>query len=215
MTVSLIRSILKWAVVALTAGVLLAMLALYFAHHKVVTSGEFRGLKIGETKEEVFLRLVDKPNVSAVSAMVTEYLSITRANTDDLRKLADHEAFVVFAHKTHVRVYVTDGYISDISTSDAGWEMESVAVGDPIDAAFPVIEKFLLNEPNSRVFTTIQDRGNVSVEKGVSIIDNPEFDWLRQYDHWGFSENVGYTYTNLYFTDAHLTKIVYKNYFVG
>ena len=136
------------------------------------------------------------------------------ANTDDLSKLADHEAFVVFGHKTHVRVYVTDGCISDMSVSDAGWQMESVAVGDPLEAAFPVIKEHLLNEPYSHVFTTIQDRGYVSVKEGVSVIDNPEFARLRQYDRWFFFGEERFTYIEIYFTDDRLTKIDFTDNFI-
>lgn len=211
----MIKSILKWTLVGLTASVFLAAVVLYFAHHRVVTRGEFLGLKIGETKEEVFFRLVDKPNVSSVSARVTEYLVINWNNTDDLSKLTDHQAFVVQGPKTRVRVYVTEGYISEISPSSAGWQMETVAVGDPIDAAFPLIKEYLLNEPNTQVFTTIQDRGDVLVQEGISVIDNPEFAWLRQFDRWFFIEDDRHTAINLYFADGHLTKIDYKNYFVG
>ena len=179
-TVPLIKSILKWTLAVLAVSVISAAVVLYFAHHRVVTRGEFLDLKIGETKEEVFLRLVGKLNVTTVAAMVIEDLIVNRANTNHLSKLADHEAFVVQGPKTHVRVYVTDSYISEIKPAYTGWQMDTVTVGDPIETAFPVIKEYLLKTPHSQVFTTIQDRGWVSVKEGVSVIDNPEFAWLKK-----------------------------------
>ena len=211
----MIKSIVKWTFVALTASVILASMALYFAHHRVVTRGEFLGLKIGETKEEVFLKLVDKQNVTSVSPEVTEDLVVNRNNIDDLSKLAGHQAFIVRGPKTSVRVYVTSGYISEISSATAGWQMESVAVGVRVDAVFPIIKNYILNEPNGRVFATIKNSREVLVVEGVAAIGNPEFAWLRQFDRWAFFENDRHTAINLYFADGHLTKIDYKNYFAG
>ena len=164
----MIKSILKWTLVGLTASVFLAAVVLYFTHHRVVTRGEFLGLKIGETKEEVFLKLVDKQNVTGISPEVTEDLVVNRNNIDDLSKLAGHQAFIVKGLKTSVRVYVTSGYISEISPATAGWQMESVAVGVRVDAVFPIIKNYILNEPNGRVFATIKNSREVLVVEGVA-----------------------------------------------
>jgi hypothetical protein len=207
----MIKSILKWVLAALTVGVLLAACT----HREVVTHGEFLGLKIGETKAEVFLRLVEKTNVSSVSPRVTDDFVVNRDNIGDLSKLANHQAFVVAGPKTGNLVYIADGKIAKFRVSYAGWQMETVSVGDSLEAALPAIKDYLLNNEGAHVFPTIKDERSVLVGEGVSIADNPEFTWLMQFDRWFFNENDRYTGTELYFSDGRLTKIYFRNAFRG
>jgi len=210
----MIKSILKWTLAVLTAGVLLAACT-DPTYRKVVTHGEYLGLQIGETKAEVFLRLVGKSNVTSISPRVTEDFVVDLGNIGDLYKLANYQAFIVAGPKTGNLVYITDGKISKLRVSYAGWQMETVSVGDSLEAALSAIRDYLSNNEGEHVFATIKNERSVYVREGASIVDNPEFTWIMQFDRWFFFENDRFTGTDLYFTDGRLTKIDFRNAFMG
>lgn len=185
----------------------------------ITTDGEFGGFIIGQSKQQIFDELVDRPDVLSVWPSTISRDYINRDNIDNIEVLADADMLVISGLGVFINVQIDNKEIWEIEdvtyTSTSRQVLEALPIDD-INMFLDVLGEFILdgtvdgvqsvprkNPNNDRavVSTTVEPNANTEID----------LEWLFSYDRWDFTEENKGTQYILIFDDGALRRIEYHS----
>lgn len=181
----------------------------------VIDSGEFQGIRIGSTKQDVFEAIAMLPSVASVSGIYK-----------DRGALGHAQMASVYDHVPPDRLYLIDGDARLILDFENG-RLESIkggsiyqvdlriAEGAPWREAKGEILRYLQLHPKAYVLPSIVgfgiDESNFEVALSGSQESAEEgMAWLMNQAIWGFHYTDSFSYTELTFQDDVLVMIMHR-----
>ena len=208
----------KTKIVSVLGPLLLICVGYYAMAQQVIitTDGEFRGLVIGQSKQQIFNELVSRPDVLTVWPSTVSRDYINRDNIDDITVLADADMLVISGLGVSINVQLDNQEIWEIEavTTTSRQVLEALPTDD-INMFLDVLRVFVLdgtvdgvqsvprknpNNDKAVVSTTVEPNANTEID----------LEWLFSYDRWDFTEKNKGTQSILIFSDGVLKNIEYR-----
>jgi hypothetical protein len=181
-----------------------------FVEHRSVTSGTFRTIEIGATKEATLGQIYGL-GVFAVTPIPPVNFNITRANRAELGHIRDVEGIRLTNHGgIAIDLFFKNGAVDAISRSVPAAELTWFHEGEPIGDVIEELSMLLDSDNNLVVFAIARHEGDqwVELSKGPAA----SLDLLRRHDAWSFEvqDKPGGAIFDLYFQNDRLTRIDYR-----
>ena len=190
---------------------LLALLILVCAScTTVIESGEFGGLEIGMSKQEVLIALRERTDIIDVRVRVREDVFIEFENLEDIPKLSGSELIIISGPSFSAHASFDDGYIEEIYESMMNKVELPLEVGMSTADFLSAMRGVMENNPRFRMYNAVKDSS-----RGIELnrASHEDEQYLYSYDSWVFGETDQRSTNRLFFEDVTLAKIVHTRYF--
>jgi hypothetical protein len=206
----------KFVVSVLVLSIILA--TLWNMHSKVITKGEFYGLKIGMTKPEVISILSVKPVTAVFSGSETP-LTISSKNVTDILLLNEFDLIMVRHKEKLWTIALSEDVVVKISVIFGGTNLPNISVGESRAVFLQKIAGLMnLDDAYSAVGKLVgygaDGQTSVNLSGGSNDLNTEGVLWLQQQDTWSFNLSSGYKRYVLKFLKGRLSIIEYTNYFI-
>lgn len=179
---------------------------------RTITSGNFYGLSINDTKAETLKKIVANPNFSGVTPYLAETIKITATNTEHLSELSDYPGFIIRGINVFIIVGHDGTLITSIRPETRIQNDLSFFVGEPLRDALATVKLAIESDTSLSVMSAIPDNKTVLVQS--SLVDEDQ-SFLISFDVWSFGDDRRHNMLWLKFIDDRLVSIRYRNYFSG
>jgi hypothetical protein len=199
--------------IAVAALLLCGCDSILFERH-AVTSGAFRGIEIGATKEAT-LRQIRELGASAVRAEPTEAFVITQQNKQELTRIKgldeDIEGVqIVTTHGLSIDVFFREGAVDTFKIANPMRKVDWLRKGEPIDDLIRTLSDLMEATRDYAVVPLVRANGRPWVE-----LDEPfekDLSFLRKFSAWSFelSADPDGSIFRLHFDGDRLARLDYR-----
>lgn len=172
----------------------------------VITEGQYRGLEISQSKEEILKILQTKPTISTVSPYPYESFNIDQNSVQDIDRLMKAEALDITGPWFNAQLEFDNGVVSSLYLAPVNKGVSfGLTLGQPKEEALSILKVLLRNSQKIRVhnFTPGHphfDLGTLTSEQRMILL---------KYDAWVFGESDEFSRMELYFQDGKLERMEY------
>lgn len=183
---------------------------------KVIDTGGFRSLRIGQTKDNVLVKLIEDPKILGVEPVLRNYIAVTRESLDRLQEILDSPGLILRGPINNngimgtMSVRIEFNEIGIVKHVESGGSLEGetfgFVVGQSRVRAMEIMANMLEINPKFHVFNFLPTADLVI----LSELTSKDSEYLKRFDNWAYHTKGEYSKTTLNFDQGHLSKIIYS-----
>lgn len=179
---------------------------LTFGCETVTTDGEYLGLTIGQSKEEVLEILKAKPNVSRVSLRPYKTLVIDKESIAEINHFLTAEAIDITGPFYNAQLEFDKDVVSALYLAPINKGVAfDLALGQSKKKALSIITVLLLNCQKCRAHNFVPGQPHFDLDQ----LSKEQRSEILSYDSWAFSESDEFSHMELFFKQNTLERMEY------